>query len=174
MEVFSPSGARHVNLTDVFSPVVLAESGLSGLVGSPSVSTASSVGVAGQVVTDAVAQPVEESLSCFVQTLGLCDVAALVAEFRGMWSSVAKSVLVVSHPRLGRWSLPVRLSGALSTPVADPTEGGEIVIDVPLVGDGGVWLSDTFESHGSNIVTVTNSGDVPVSPKSYGRGPGVR
>lgn len=173
VEVFSPSGDRHVDLANPRSPVILLDAGIAGLVGSPVVSTASSIGVAGQVITGAVAQPIEGTLSCLVQALGVRDVSAVMAWFRGVWSNTAESMLIIAHPRFGRWSLPVRLSGALPAPGGDPADGGDIVFDVPLIGDGGVWLSDSFSSqHTENIVTVTNYGDVPVSPRIVWNGAG--
>lgn len=130
------------------SPVTLASGGVDGLVTKPEVVASTSGFVPGRLVHGLTTPPVEGQLRLLVDANpGYRAVAA--------WFSFRKLAEII----VGDWSLPVRLGGPVPPPEVAPDGEPLVEMTVPLVGDGGVWLSPVHTGD-----TIENTGDVPVWP----------
>ncbi|WP_235696714.1 hypothetical protein [Corynebacterium diphtheriae] len=167
--LLTPSGVEW-NLTEKKDRgVFLREGGISGLVGTPSPLVSQAVGAVGQRFFGAEHGPLEGTLSLNIyDTSGDC--AAVFDEFVGSFSTHTPAVLRVSSKLRGPRFGELRLAAEIESPACEPAEVSELDVDVSVVIDDGAWWSNWV--HGNNNVTVTNSGDVPVSPKIRWKGAG--
>lgn len=136
--------------------------GVDDLVGAMVDTTASPLGLPGQMVLSQRGDVVTGSVTFHCRAHGGRDAGQVAADLRQAFSPLVgrRSLMTVDSPG-GPVSAWVRRNGRVAAPVEDPS-WGEVVLDVqvPLVADSGVWLHRTVAGSGS--VTVTNWGDVPL------------
>lgn len=138
--------------------VFITADSVNGLVASFTDGGVATAGVPGQVfnLSDRVVAPMTGGFSVCVEDVDVWG------EFRR-----SMSTRMVGHLWVGDFRLPCRLAAPHVAPAVRPHRGA--VFEVTVVGDGGVWLSH-YEN--TNIVTVTNWGDVPVWPEIVWEGAG--
>lgn len=167
--LLTPSGVEW-NLTEKKDRgVFLREGGISGLVGAPSPLVSQAVGAVGQRFFGAEQGPLEGTLSLSIyDESGGC--AKIFDQFMGVLSTHTPAILKVSSKLRGARFGSVRLAAEIGPPACDPAEVSSVDVEASVVIDDGAWWSNWV--HGNNNVTVTNSGDVPVSPKIRWKGAG--
>ncbi|AIT89154.1 hypothetical protein [Corynebacterium ulcerans] len=167
--LLTPSGVEW-NLTEKKDRgVFLREGGISGLVGTPSPLVSQAVGAVGQRFFGAEHGPLEGTLSLTIYDMS-GDCTKIFDEFMGSLSTHVPAVLKVSSKLRGPRFGAVRLAAEIGSPACDPAEVSSLDVEASVVIDDGAWWSNWL--HGNNNVTVTNNGDVPVSPKIRWKGAG--
>lgn len=145
--------------------------GIEGLVGQATDVSVTTPGWAGQVVPSQQIEPLAGSLRFAVRADGHRSADDVAAELRQSFHHLAPGLLVLRVQGVGTFSTSLRLRGFIPPPTRDPSEEEIILgIDVPVVGDDGCWWADALT--GTETVTVTNGGDVPVRAQIMWQGPG--
>lgn len=147
--------------------------GVTGLVGSVTDSTASPIGMPGQVVTGQVVDVMRGSLTFHCRADGSRDAGRVQADLRSAFSALKsrQNEITLDSP-VGEVHALVRLDGKHNAVVEDPSWDDDVVlnVEIPVVGDKGVWWADVPD--GADIVTVTNWGDVFLWVEIVWSGPG--
>ena len=141
--------------------VMVVDEGVEGFVGKAEDSVIESVGEPGQVLDAVNVGALEGSLKCVMVPQGE-SIDDLFARWRSSWSRRRSGVLRLKNPRMGTLSAAVRLAEPMGAPEIDPSGKRPVMVEISVVCDRGVW--QTGEVRGSNIVTVTNFGDVALWP----------
>lgn len=156
LDLISPGGVE-LNLISDGAPGGLAveAGGVEGLTGMFQDTPVQAVGEPGQFVnfSDRVVNPITGSL-----TVRVLDPEQWGA-FRRAWSVWDTSILRLTIDGTV-FRLPCRLQSSFSFPASIPKRND--AVQVPIISDRpGAWL---VAYSGAGLVTVTNSGDIPVSP----------
>lgn len=136
--------------------------GVDGLIGSTADVTATPLSGVGQVVLSQLIEPMHGAVTFHCRAAGRRDAGQVAADLRAAFSPLIgrENTLVLSSP-LGDAETQVRLQGAISTPVEDPSWDDVVLnVQVPLVADKGLWWLP--EQSATGTVTLRNKGDVPV------------
>lgn len=145
--------------------------GIEGLVGQATDVAVTTPGWAGQSVPSQQIEPLSGTLRFAVRADGHRSADDVAAELRQSFHHRIPGLLVLRVLSVGIYSTPLRLRGFIPPPTRDPSEEEIILgIDVPTVGDDGCWWADPLT--GTGVVTVTNSGDVPVKAQITWQGAG--
>lgn len=142
--------------------VFLRESGLRGLVGSPSALVTHTTSTPGQVFHGVNVDALEGSLAVRVYDRTGRGCAEIAREFYSDFTTGTFFTLVFPTAT-GRKTIRLRLSAEIPLPASDPAGTSAFDVDLSVISDEGVWWSQEF--NGTNSVTVTNTGHIPVSPK---------
>lgn len=162
LKYISPDGVVFPLIGGPYTAAFVTEDGVEDLVGLFEDTGVHPVGVAGRRVDFRDRQVMEAtgSLTVVVHDPGLWP------EFMAAWSTRREGTLVLEGE--SRFELPVRLAESVRVPSRRPAPGVEV--SLPLVSDGGVWLSSVVTD--TENVTVTNWGDVNVWPHLVWEGAG--
>lgn len=143
------------------SQIRLMEGGIQGLVGEVEARAVASPLAAGRQVHGHHSREISGSLTVQLLT-GARPLVAVWAEFIGSFSVWQPGRLRVSSPLHGVREVAVRLSGAVPPPTMQPGRAAHVMVEIPLVADGGLWWQGEF--HATGTATITNPGDDWVWP----------
>lgn len=164
LDLISPEGARLNLIADGAPGGIFVESDtIEALTGAFEDKPIQVIGEPGQVVDfrDRVVSPITGTIGVVVWD------PTLWKGFRRAWSVWDNSVLeLIIDARTYR--LPCRLQNSFAFPASIPKRGDRI--SVPVISDRpGAWL---VAGAGTSKVTVTNKGDIPISPEIVWNGAG--
>lgn len=148
----------------------IAHGGLVGMIGHPTPSVTTAVGVPGQIRTGHQITPMTGELRLHIVPAPGITVDEAVAEVRREMNAMAEGTL-----QLMRDTAPSSLSTAicLNGPVPPlpevPEDAEDAEISVPIISDEGLWSYSPMTSTGE--VTITNAGDDFCWPSAEWWGP---
>lgn len=166
----SPTGEHFPLTTSTVPRVQLDADGIEGMVAELTDVTITADTAIGQVLDDVRVGPMTGTLKTRVIAGTERDVMLLYRRFRTAWSRVRTGLLIIDQDEGLRLHTPIRLSGALSSPARDPEDEPEMILEVPVVSDVGLWHGDRFYADG--VVIVENPGDVVMYPQIRWSGAG--
>lgn len=157
----SPQG-QEWDLTEGGGTAGIMSGGISGLVGSVEDEADQLVGVPGQVLLRQSVRPMEGTLKVLLRDeIGM---ERLYGEFRNAFHHKREGTLSIAGWHSSKFSTHLRLNGPIGEPEVKPGLQDYHMVEIPLIGDTGVWWSEPQLASGSGI-EVNNFGDVDIWPE---------
>lgn len=144
--------------------------GIEGLMGEVTDTVMTSPMVPGQVVDHQQINPMTGTLRLGVRTHNGVSAEETWAKFRQGFHHRFPGTLILETPG-GPLTARLRRNGVIPAPEEDPSSAGNSLrVEVPVISDDGCWWTEWEQ--GSEIVTVTNDGDIPIGVEIRWQGSG--